>query len=189
MPRKNFPLPPMTELHGLSPDEEEALAAQLAEERRDQIRPHIGLKNLRSRAGISQVNMAKKMGVSRKSYQLYENGGLPIPSDKIARVIAYFDVDIRELFYGKPFVADRSIKMDSAKTGIEAFVTLLGEHSDRFGTKLDDEEMKRVAMVYVRQHEPGEKLDSEDLWRCVQLVTDGKYLPRLDGSDIHESPG
>lgn len=183
MTKRKFTFQSVPELEGMSLAEEEALAEQLAADRRQEIKPHVGLKNLRSRAKYSQMKMAKTMGVSRKSYQLYENGSLPVPSDKLARIVAYFDADIRELFFGKPFAADRSVKMDSAEIGIEAFVSLLAEHDDEFGTKLEMDEMKRVAMVYVRQHEPGEKLDKQDLWHCVQVVTGGKYLPAIYGDD------
>lgn len=166
----------------ISVAEEEASNEFDAAYRQMAMQPNIGLRNARKQAKLTQVKMAEKVGVSRKTYQLYERGGLPIPSDKLARVAALFEVDIRELFFGKPFPTDRSLKMGCAELGIRAFKALLDEYKDPNGIKLKDDEIERVALVYVRHHEIGDDLDHHDLWECVQLVTGGKYIPDRNGN-------
>jgi len=136
--------------------------------------PHKGLKRIRTREELLQSDMAQMLGISRKTYQLYEQGKLPIPSDKISRVSTLFDADIHELFCGTAYPSPRKAKMDYARIGIEALLSLFDGFSQA-GMEMD--EMKRIAMSYASGHQPKEKFDIEDLHTTIRLVTGDKYLP------------
>ncbi len=55
-------------------------------------RLHLRIKELREEAGLSQAEMAKKMGISQQTYSRYENHTSEIPLAKFAWLAEYFDV-------------------------------------------------------------------------------------------------
>jgi transcriptional regulator with XRE-family HTH domain len=139
-----------------------------------EMRPHVGMKLLRKAKRLSQQQLADILGVSRKTYQLYETRKLPIPSVIIGKLAANYDVDIHELFTGRPFPSTPAVKMANAKVAIAAFRHLASEFLEM---EMSLDEMERITLAYTRAHEPGDPLNELDLMTCVKIVTDDKYLP------------
>lgn len=168
-------------LRGAADTPEEEAASEAEYELHDRIaraeaemRPHVGMKRLRKAKQLSQQQLADVLGVSRKTYQLYESRKLPIPSVVIGKLAANYPVDIHELFTGRPFPSPPAVKMANAKVAIAAFRHLADEFL-AMGMSLD--EMERITLAYTRAHEPGDPLNELDLMTCVKIVTGDKYLP------------
>lgn len=56
------------------------------------------LKRLRRREGISQSDLAKEIGVSLRTIQLYEKKDANIPIKNLTKIATYFDLSIAELY-------------------------------------------------------------------------------------------
>lgn len=143
--------------------------------------PHHGLKQVRKAAKLTQKEMALETGVSRKSYQLYETGKLPIPSDKVVKLAQRFDFDIHKFFTGSPLVNPVQLKVQCAQVGIDAFKELLRRFDD---TEMTMDEMKRIAMAYAKYYTEGDGYSYMDLLKCVELVTGYKYVPDPNDPDL-----
>lgn len=159
------------------------------ERARQSLQPHLGLKRVRTAAKLTQEDMALATGVSRKSYQLYETGKLPIPSDKITKLAERFDIDIHRFFAGVPFVNPVQLKVECAQVGIDAFKELLRRFDD---TEMTMDEMQRIAMAYTKYYNEGDGYSYMDLLNCVKLVTGHKYLedqndPAIWGTESEKS--
>ncbi len=60
------------------------------------------LKNLRRSKGITQAEMAKKLGYKGKSsYCMLENGQIRMPLDTAQKIAEILDVDVKNLFFEK----------------------------------------------------------------------------------------
>ncbi len=139
-----------------------------------EMRPDVGVKRLRKAKRLSQQQLADILGISRKTYQLYESRKLPIPSIIVGKLAANFNVDIHELFTGRPFPSPPAVKMANAKVAIEAFRHLADEF---LCMQMSLDEMERITLAYTRAHEAGDPLNELDLMTCVKIVTGDKYLP------------
>lgn len=148
--------------------------------------PHLGLKQIRKEVRLTQEEMAVKTGVSRKTYQLYEAGKLPIPSDKIGKLALEFGFDIHKFFNGKPFSHPLQLKVECAQVGIAAFKELLNRFDD---TEMTIEEMERIAIAYAKHYEEGEGYKYADLLKCVELVTGFKYLQSPNEPHLWDNGG
>lgn len=60
------------------------------------------LEALRKAAGMSQNDMADRLGVSRSSYQYYERGERDLPASLLLKVCEVFDDDAHRLLTGAP---------------------------------------------------------------------------------------
>lgn len=52
------------------------------------------LKDLRQKMGLSQIDVARALGVSRQSYNFYENGKRDPDTDMLKNIADYFNVSI-----------------------------------------------------------------------------------------------
>lgn len=81
---------------------EHEIQLQQEEERDHRIarcKPHEGLKRIRKDHQRSQAEMADLLGISRRTYQDFENGKRAIPSDG-RPPDGHFDCDLHQLFTG-----------------------------------------------------------------------------------------
>ena len=65
----------------------------------------LSLTSLRLAKGLSQLEVAKKLGVTRTLINKYEIGRVNIPSNRVAQLAKYFKVSIQQLFDGIDLVA------------------------------------------------------------------------------------
>ncbi len=56
------------------------------------------IKQLRRKKNLSQSDLAKEIGVSLRTIQLYEKKNANIPIKNLTRIAAYFDLSIAELY-------------------------------------------------------------------------------------------
>lgn len=52
------------------------------------------LKNLRQKMGLSQTDVARALGVSRQSYNFYENGKRDPDTEMLKNIADYFNVSV-----------------------------------------------------------------------------------------------
>ena len=62
---------------------------------------HTNLRKFRKSLGFTQQEIANEMSVSLSSYRRYENGELPIPSDKIEILVLTYELNATWLFTGR----------------------------------------------------------------------------------------
>ena len=67
-------------------------------ERYEKIRPDIGLRIFRKKKKLTQIEMSKIMGVSRRTYIDYEHGERAISSIALSLLLVEFDCDLNLLF-------------------------------------------------------------------------------------------
>ena len=63
------------------------------------------LKDLRKNAGLTQVEIAKKLGIAQTTYSALENGKALIPDDQVKQLSEIFNVDEAEI-KTTPYVID-----------------------------------------------------------------------------------
>lgn len=66
------------------------------------------IKKLRTALGFSQIHMAKSLGIAPSTFQYYERGERPVPSDTLVRLIAEFNVNPDWLLTGAGEMFERS---------------------------------------------------------------------------------
>jgi len=108
----------------------EHLSEMIAVERLASINPGQGLRNFRSKIGESQETLAKRMDVSRRAYQTYENGSRSIPSNALAKLQAWYGFDFHALFTGKPAAISRDTKQKIALRAVDAAIYIMSEFPD-----------------------------------------------------------
>lgn len=158
---------------------------QIREEELSMRAPHEGLKRLRKKHSKSQAEMAEVLNVSRRSYQDFEAGKRPIPSDAILALHAEFDCDLHELFTGRPVPIPREVRAGFVQAALEAVEALL----QRYETEgLSMGEIRRYATLVAELTPPGEA--PELLWMLEMIARERAGFPSLGfGDDMDEEDG
>lgn len=60
------------------------------------------LSTLRKAAGLSQSEIAEKLGISRSSYQYYERNERDLPASLLFKLCEFFDDDAHRILTGQP---------------------------------------------------------------------------------------
>ena len=66
------------------------------------------LKELRTKKGLTQRDMAEKLRVAVSSYNMYENGQRKIPSEIAYEIANILKVDIRDIFLPMTFTTSKT---------------------------------------------------------------------------------
>ncbi|MCA3437098.1 MAG: helix-turn-helix transcriptional regulator [Rhodobacter sp.] len=159
---------------------------QLRQEEREhrlaRCRPHDGLKRIRKDNKRSQAEMANLLGVSRRTYQDFENGKRAIPSDVIALIHGHFDCDLHQLFTGSPMPTPRTERASYAIAALNAFFTL----QTKFGEAISLDQLRHYATLTAELTEPGE--EPELLWLLELVARDLSGLSRFAFADGDYGP-
>lgn len=89
--------------------------------------PHENLRRFRKSRRLTQEEMAKTLGVGRRTYQQYEDGTRSLPLPAMIKLAAWLDCDMNELVTGAPLPVSYSARTRIAETAIDAFRVLLKE--------------------------------------------------------------
>lgn len=89
--------------------------------------PHENLRRFRKSRRLTQEEMAKTLGVGRRTYQQYEDGTRSLPLPAMIKLAAWLDCDMNELVTGAPLPVSFSARTRIAETAIDAFRVLLRE--------------------------------------------------------------
>ncbi len=135
-------------------------------------RPNVGLKKLRLELKLSQEKMAEIADVTRRTYQAYERGENPIPSDVLCRLAATYSFDLHMLFSASAHADNLRVREDTAKLAAEVVLHL----QDRFA-EMPAHEAQHIAMEFVRSNKPGTPVNKGTVYESIQLVTGGKHIP------------
>ncbi|MDA7965423.1 helix-turn-helix transcriptional regulator [Ruegeria sp.] len=139
------------------------------------LQPHVGLKKLRLELGLSQAKMAEIAGVTRRTYQAYERGENPIPSDVLCRLAATFLFDMHMLFSGRTHSDNLKVREDTARLAVDVINHLKGRKG-KFSGMLPHE-AQQIAMEFARKNKPGTPVDKGTTYEAIRVVTGDKYIP------------
>lgn len=153
---------------------------QLREEELSMRAPHEGLKRIRKKNGKSQAEMAEVMNVSRRTYQDFETGKRPIPSDAILALHAAFDCDLHELFTGRPVPIPRDVRASFVTVALDATVALLKRYGDS-EDGISSEDLRRYATLTAELTPPGE--EPEIMWLLEMVGRERAGLSRFGFGD------
>ncbi|MEL6683299.1 MAG: helix-turn-helix transcriptional regulator [Pseudomonadota bacterium] len=156
-----------------SSDNEEALAQLETEEelqRALSVKPHVNLQKFRISRGLKKSEMAQMMGVSAKSYYLYEVGKRAIPSNALVRLEAFTGADLNEVLLGAPKTPTHERTQYIVDEAIKALCFLGHEHPD-----MPMQTKRLVVDEMFRWLRDMEKAKPSDVVEAVKLVTRYKY--------------
>lgn len=74
----------------------------------------IKLRGLRAEHGLTQLDMADLIGVTRQTYSEKELGNQPFKAEELFIISAYFDKPIEEIFLSKKYTK----RIQSNKQGV-----------------------------------------------------------------------
>jgi len=148
----------------------EQAVANDEQERFEKVRPDIGLKFFRSWKGLSQVEMATVMDVSRRSYIDYEHGEKPVPSVALARLLSKFDCDLNVLFtqHPAPITAAQGAKFTNR--AIDLTIELM-----RLCKGMDKEDARKVVGAIIADESDPACWDEKYIMDYVETYTN--YFP------------
>lgn len=168
----------------LSPEEEHDLAVlgegqhPDAAARAARIPVSRGLKQERSRLGVSQSAMAELMGVSKRSYIDYEVHGRAVPSAALAALTAQTGVDMNELFFGEKAPIKGWYRQRSFISGLRALEVLKRLYPD-----VDEPTLQEGAAAWCEYNEPDEPLDESLLGELMDAIFYRRYREDMEASE------
>lgn len=118
--------------------------------------PHENLRRFRKTRRLTQEEMAKTLGVGRRTYQQYEDGTRSLPLPAMIKLAAWLDCDMNELVTGASLPVSYSARTRIAETAIDAFRVLLKEFPE---LPLSEVRNKAAFAAAVTRSEPDYSLD------------------------------
>lgn len=100
------------------------------------------LSTLRKAAGLSQSELAERLGISRSSYQYYERNERDLPSSLLLRICELFDDDAHRILTGQP--------SELVMRRIEEISALIGEYEEDVDVEFKPETRLRVLAKVMR---------------------------------------
>ena len=168
-------------------DEDELAQLQLEEELQRALseKPHVNLQKFRISRGFKKSEMAQMMGVSAKSYYLYEVGKRAIPSSALVRLEAFTGADLNEVLLGVPKAPKHDRTQHIVDEAIKALCFLGREYPD-----MPIQTKRRVVDEMFRWLRDLEKASPNDIIEAVKIVTRYKYHHEdLPAPPFHENYG
>lgn len=154
-------------------DDEDAFQAVMVEEALTQaltVKVHENLESFRKKRKFKKSEMAEMMGVSSRSYYMYETGKRPIPSSALVQLEAFTGADLNEVLLG----VAKAPKHDRIKFIVDEAVKALCF----LGAKYQDMPMhtkRQVIDEMFRWQRNGERARPDDIIEAVKVVTRYKY--------------
>lgn len=161
--------PPTLEEEGLQSFDSGVDPAEY-EERLGRISLARGLKKYRGGVQISQVIMAKMMGVSKRSYIDYEHNGRAVPSSALVELLAHTNLDMNELFFGeeKP-IQDHRLE-ETAMQAFRLMERLRGNYPD-----ISEALLQKGAATYCRYFSPAKPINPDALTDIMNSIFYEKF--------------
>lgn len=134
------------------------------------VKVHKNLEDFRKKRKFKKSEMAEMMGVSARSYYMYETGKRPIPSSALVQLEAFTGADLNEVLLG----GSKAPKHDEIKfvvdEAIKALCFLGYNYKDMpMATKRD------VIDKMFQWQRKGERARPDDIVEAVKSVTRYKY--------------
>lgn len=145
--------------------------------------PHENLRRFRKSRRLIQEEMAKTLGVGRRTYQQYEDGTRSLPLPAMIKLAARLDCDMNELVTGAPLPVSFSARTRIAETAIDAFRVLLKEFP---ALPLSEVRIKAAFAAAATRSEPDygfEKLPNDMMAKVARRESDEyeEYLRQQEG--------
>lgn len=136
-------------------------AAIERDKRRQRVNIAENLKALRLKLDLTQTEMAQRLGISLRSFQMYERGERPLTSDILTELYVLYDIDLHQLFTTSPREPTRDWK--------EAFCALTLAVADDVAEtfpELTPEDQKDLTKEYMGFASAGDAIDGGNLLMC-----------------------
>lgn len=133
-------------------------------------KPHVNLQKFRVSKKFKKSEMAQMMGVSAKSYYLYETGKRAIPSTALVQLEAFTGADLNEVMLGAPKAPKHDRTQHIVDEAIKALCFLGREYPD-----MPIQTKRRVVDEMFRWLRDLEKATPSDIIEAVKIVTRYKY--------------
>ena len=148
-------------------------------------KPHLNLQRFRVSRKFKKAEMAQMMGVSAKSYYLYETGKRAIPSTALVQLEAFTGADLNEVMLGAPKAPKHDRTQHIVDEAIKALCFLGREYPD-----MPIQTKRRVVDEMFRWLRDLEKASPNDIIEAVKIVTRYKYHHEdLPAPPFHENYG
>lgn len=122
--------------------------------------PHENLRRFRKGRRMTQDQMAKAVGVGRRTYQQYEDGTRSLTLPAMIKLATWLECDMNELVTGEVRTPPLNARASIANSAIEAFWTLFRAFPDE---PLADLRRKAANAAAISLIDPSYEYDLQDL--------------------------
>lgn len=124
------------------------------------------LNAVRKAAELSQVDFAKRLGLSPRGYKNYELGLREVPLSVVSTVHQEFDVDLHWLVYGEV----GSVSSQTAEEAMLRVMRSVRAFEKKQGVALSDEKADVVTTYLFRQLLRRPDFSGEEMWEYLQTT-------------------
>ncbi|WP_299551131.1 helix-turn-helix transcriptional regulator [uncultured Tateyamaria sp.] len=136
------------------------------------VKVHENLEAFRKKRKFKKAEMAEMMGVSSRSYYMYETGKRAIPSSALVQLEAFTGADLNEVLLG----GAKSPKLDKIKFVVDEAIKALCFLGHSYENMPMETKRAVIDRMFARQPD-GVKARPDDIIGAVRSVTRYKYHP------------
>ncbi len=136
------------------------------------VKVHENLEAFRKKRKFKKAEMAEMMGVSSRSYYMYETGKRAIPSSALVQLEAFTGADLNEVLLG----GAKSPKLDKIKFVVDEAIKALCFLGHNYENMPMETKRAVIDKMFARQPD-GVKARPDDIIGAVRSVTRYKYHP------------
>lgn len=134
------------------------------------VRVHENLEAFRKKRKYKKSDMAEMMGVSTRSYYMYETGKRPIPSSALVQLEAFTGADLNEVLLG----GSKAPKHDEIKFVVDEAIKALCFLGYNYKDMPMTTKREVIDKMFMWQRK-GERARPDDIVEAVKSVTRYKY--------------
>lgn len=122
-----------------------------------------GLKAARKKAGLTQAQLADRIGINRATLARYESGQINPPYAQVEKITAALGVPFYALFYANPVSADIMQDLEDLAEDIDSLLSIIKE-------LIVDGQLSRDKIAHVLERLPDRAAIKERLERLIELA-------------------
>jgi transcriptional regulator with XRE-family HTH domain len=130
------------------------------------------LKKIREAKGISQIDLAGKVGIARSHLSNFESGKVNLSAKVLTRISKILGVDVSEIKTGKP---DSQFDPENKEKLLKAMIIT----NEIYGDNFDKEMIVSIATEVYTFIKNADSIDDEDDKESFQKLMKSKYIAGL----------
>lgn len=119
----------------------------------------------RGEIGLSQTEMAKRLGVSLRAYHSYEKGDRGLPIEALVGLHEQFDVDVNWVLLGS-----KSVRSEHDFDALQKFEAGLDQYLKFQKISIASEKRGAIVSRWYRSHIEGKTVEMDDVHTWIELV-------------------